>query len=289
MDLPERYGKARKSVFIGIFGNIFLGIIKLAAGIFGNSFAVIADSIHSISDTLTSIVVWVGLRVGKKKPDRHHPYGHGDAEPIAGLIVAIVLGIVGFEFIRESFTEIITGTVRTPEPIAFFIVIFSIFFKYWMSGYVMKIGREIDSSALISDAYHHKSDFLTSIAVLLGIFGARMGFPLLDPLAGMVVSLWIIKIGFDLGVRNIRSLMGEIPSDRILSEIKRISSGVRGVKGVHDVKVHYSGPRAFVSIHVNMDKGITLSKAHEIATEVEERLTGELDPIFSVVVHPEPS
>jgi cation diffusion facilitator family transporter len=289
MNLPERYRKARVAVFLGVFGNFFLSILKLVAGILGNSLALVADSVHSLSDMLTSLVVWIGLRIGKKPPDKYHPYGHGDAEPIAGLLVAIALGIIGFEFIRTSVVEIISGRVYTPGTIAIVVVVISIVVKYWMTFFVMKTGRETRSPALIADAYHHKSDFYTSIAVLIGVAGARVGFSFLDPVAAIIVSVWIIKIGFDLGRRNIRSLMGEVPSDEILSKIKGITSGIKGVKSVHDVKVHYVGPDAFVSMHVNMDKGMRLSEAHEIATRVEEELKKKIDSVYSVLVHTEPA
>ena len=280
--------KAKTGVFLGILGNLFLSIFKLIAGILGNSFAVIADSIHSLSDMLTSFVVWIGLRVGKKPPDKYHPYGHGDAEPIAGLIVAIFLGVIGFEFIREAISEIITGKIYTPGTIAIIAVVVSIIVKYWMTFFVMKIGKETRSNALIADAYHHKSDFYTSIAVLIGVAGARVGFTVLDPLAAILVSFWIIKIGFDLGKKNIRSLMGEIPSEEILSEIKKITSKIKGVKNVHNVKIHYVGSNAFVTMHVNIDKGMKLSEAHRIATLVEDELKKKVDPISYVTVHPEP-
>lgn len=289
MNLSERYRKARVAVFLGVFGNFFLSILKLVAGILGNSLALIADSVHSLSDMLTSVVVWIGLRIGKKPPDKYHPYGHGDAEPIAGLLVAIALGIIGFEFIRTSAVEIISGRVYTPGTIAIVVVVISIVVKYWMTFFVMKTGRETRSPALIADAYHHKSDFYTSIAVLIGVAGARVGFSFLDPVAAIIVSVWIIKIGFDLGRRNIRSLMGEVSSDEILSKIKDITSGIKGVKSVHDVKVHYVGPDAFVSMHVNMDKGMRLSEAHEIATRVEEELKKKIDSVSSVLVHTEPA
>lgn len=289
MNLSERYRKAKTGVLLGILGNLFLSILKLITGIFGNSMAVIADSIHSLSDMLTSMVVWMGLRVGKKPPDRYHPYGHGDAEPIAGLIVAIVLAVIGFEFIRDSFNEILTGNIYTPGMITIPVILFSIVFKYWMTGFVMKLGKETKSIALISDAYHHKSDFYTSIAVLIGVAGAMMGFSILDPLAGMLVAVWIIKIGFDLGRKNIRSLMGEIPSEEILSEIRDMTSAVKGVKSVHDIKVHYVGPHAFVNMHVNVDKEMKLSHAHEIATKIENKIKNKIESVSFVVVHPEPA
>ena len=172
MGPEERYREARKGVITSIWGNFLLSIFKLLVGIFGNSIAVIADAVHSISDILTSIVVWVGLKFGKKPPDRYHPYGHGDLEPIAGLIVAISLGIVGFELLRHAVTAMMTGEYSVPGTIAIIGAVISIFVKYGMFIYVKKIAKRINSPALLADAYHKKSDYLSSIVVVAGVGGA---------------------------------------------------------------------------------------------------------------------
>jgi len=288
MGVSGRYEKAKLGILIGIFGNLLLGIFKLLAGLVGNSFAVVTDSVHSISDMLTSIVVWVGLKVGKKPPDKYHPYGHGDAEPIAGLIVSIVLCLVALEFARSSIQKILTGEVTTPGMIALVAVVTSIIVKYWMSGFVKKTGNEINSPALVADAVHHKSDFYTSLVVIVGVVGSMLGFGILDPIAGLVVALWIVKMGFDVGRSNIRSLMGEIPSEYMLKQISYTANSVKGVKDVHDVRIHYVGPNASVSMHLNIDGKKRLSEVHKIATEVEKRIKKQIETVRSVIVHCEP-
>jgi len=288
MGVSGRYEKAKLGILIGIFGNLLLGIFKLFAGLVGNSFAVVTDSVHSISDMLTSIVVWVGLKVGKKPPDKYHPYGHGDAEPIAGLIVSIVLCLVALEFARSSIQKILTGEVTTPGMIALVAVVTSIIVKYWMSGFVKKTGNEINSPALVADAVHHKSDFYTSLVVIVGVVGSMLGFGILDPIAGLVVALWIVKMGFDVGRSNIRSLMGEIPSEYMLKQISYTANSVKGVKDVHDVRIHYVGPNASVSMHLNIDGKKRLSEVHKIATEVEKRIKKQIETVRSVIVHCEP-
>ncbi|NIO21316.1 MAG: cation diffusion facilitator family transporter [Candidatus Aenigmarchaeota archaeon] len=288
MKVSERYRQARVGVLVGIFGNLLLGIFKLIAGILGNSFAVVTDSVHSISDMLTSIVIWIGLKVGKKPPDKYHPYGHGDAEPIAGLIVSIVLCLIAFEFVRESIQKMITGEIYAPGMIAIVAVVVSILVKYWMFRFVDKTGKKLNSTALVADAAHHKSDFYTSLVVIVGVVGAMLGFRILDPIAGLIVALWIVKIGFDVGKRNIHSLMGEVPSEYMLRQISHIAKAVRGVKDVHNVRVHYVGPNASVSLHLNIDRKKRLSEVHEIATEVEERIKKQIEPVRSVIVHCEP-
>lgn len=289
MGSKERYHKARTGVLVGVIGNLFLAMIKLAAGIFFFSTAVVADSIHSLSDMLSSIVVWAGIRIGRIPPDRSHPYGHGDAEPLAGLLVAMLLGILGFEFVRQSFFVLVSGNPQVPGRTAVLVVAFAIIVKYWMARFVSGISSSINSSALEADASHHKADAYTSIGVLAGVIGARFGFPLLDPLVGMAISLYVIKLGFDMGRKNIRSLMGEAPSVGMSRKIKEIACGAKGVKGVHDIKIHYVGPNAFVTMHINMDKNQTLSKAHGIATRIEEKVKKEMDSVSNVMVHPEPA
>ncbi|NIO22856.1 MAG: cation diffusion facilitator family transporter [Candidatus Aenigmarchaeota archaeon] len=288
MGTSERYRKARVCILVGIFGNLFLGIFKLFAGLIGNSFAVVADSVHSISDMLTSIVVWIGLKVGKKPPDKYHPYGHGDAEPIAGLIVSIVLCLIALEFVRSSIHKILTGEIQTPGTIALVAVIVSVLVKYWMAGFVNRTGKKLNSPALIADAAHHRSDFYTSLVVIVGVLGAMFGFRILDPIAGLIVALWIVKIGFDVGRRNIRSLMGEIPSEYMLKNISSIAMSVEGVKDVHNVRVHYVGPNASVSLHLNIEGRKRLSEVHDIASEVEEKIKKQIEPVRSVIVHCEP-
>ncbi len=288
MESSGRYEKARKSVLISIFGNLLLGAFKLFAGLLGNSFAVITDSIHSVSDVLTSLVIWVGLKAGRKPPDRYHPYGHGDAEPIAGLIVSIVLCVVAFEFARDSIQKVLTGEMYTPGMIALVAVTVSIIVKYWMSGFVNRVGREINSPALLADASHHKSDFYTSLVVILSVIGAKFGFGILDPLAGLIVSLWIMKIGFEVGRRNIRSLMGEAPSEQTLKHVTRVAKSIKGVKDVHNVRIHYVGPTATVTLHLNIDKRKRFSEVHEIATEVERKIKKEIESVRYVIVHCEP-
>ncbi len=288
MNPEKRYREARKGVLASILGNIFLSIFKLIAGILGNSIAVIADSIHSISDILTSIVVWIGIKFGKKPPDRYHPYGHGDLEPIAGLIVAIALGIVGFELLRHALSTAIFGTYTTPGAIAIIAALVCIFLKYWMFSFVNRIGRRINSPALIADSYHSKSDFLSSIVVVAGVGGAMLGFPILDPLAGFLVGLWIIKIGYDVARKNISNLMGTVPSEDVLTKIKDTARSVKGVKGFHDVRMHYTGPHAVVSLHVKVDPKLNISRAHDIAHNVEDRIRSRVKEVTTVLVHTEP-
>jgi cation diffusion facilitator family transporter len=288
MGPEERYREARKAVVVSISGNLFLSIFKLLAGLLGNSLAVVADAIHSLSDILTSIVVWIGLKFGKKPPDRYHPYGHGDLEPIAGLIVAIALGIVGFELLRHAFTIALSGAYTMPGAIAIIATLICIFIKYGMFRFVNRTGRRINSPALIADSCHSKSDFLSSIVVLVGVAGAMLGYPILDPLAGFLVAFWIIKIGYDVAKKNINNLMGTIPSERVLRDIRQAVRSVEGVKGFHDVRMHYVGPHAVVSLHLKVDKNLSISGAHSIAHSVEDRIKKAVKEATTVLVHTEP-
>ncbi len=289
MNPEKRYREARKAVFVGVFGNLLLSLFKLFAGIMGNSLAAVAGAVHSISDILTSVVVWLGLRFGKKPPDRYHPYGHGDLEPIAGLAVAIVLGIIGFELLRHSASSAISGAYAMPGVVAVTAAVVSIISKYWMTGFVKGIGERINSPALIADACHHRSDFLSSIAVLVVVAGAMLGLPFLDPVAGFLIAVWIIKIGYDVARKNVNNLMGTIPSGDVLDRIKEAVGEVREVRGFHDVRMHYIGANAVVSLHIKVDRGLSISRAHRIAHGVEDRIRSRIREVTTVLVHTEPA
>jgi len=192
---------------------------------------------------------------------------------------------------RESATEIVLGQFARPGVVAVYITIFAIAFKYWIYKFTIDTGRKIKSNPVIADAYHHKSDFYTSLVVLLGVSISMLNksFLWLDPFAGFFVALWIIKIGFDLGRKNIKNLMGEMPTDDVASHIRHVAESVDGVKGVHNIRIHYIGPYSYVSLHVNVDKGLTIKDAHEIATNVESRIRNDVSDVSFVSVHMEPA
>lgn len=287
MDIRNRGALGERAAMLGIVGNIFLSAFKFMAGVFSGSVAVIADSLHSFSDILVSGATWLGIRLSSKPADEEHPYGHGDIEPIVGLIISIILAVVGFEFAKHSL-KALSGDVSPPGILAVYVTLFSIVFKEAMSRYTLRVAADIRSPALKADALHHRSDVYTSIAVLAGVTGAILGYPFLDPLAGIFVSLIIIKIGYEVGRENITQLMGTSPGPELSGKIKEIVSRIREVKLVHRIRVHGVGAYYAVDLHVCVDENLPLGRAHEIAHRVQQLIMESFPEVTSVLVHIEP-
>jgi cation diffusion facilitator family transporter len=285
----SRVEKGKKGAYIGIVGNILLFIIKFPLGLFGNSFALVADSFHTLSDALSSFVVLVGFQAAAKPADEKHHYGHGDAEAITGLVVAMLIVIIGFEIGRESVGQMINPMKRVPENIAIAGAVISIVGNWYMTRKEENIGRRIRSPSLLADSAHHASDALSSIVVLTGILLSMAGFLFLDPLAGILVGLFIIKTGFNVGQENIDALMGMVPDTGLIDDIKKIGLKVDSVKGVHSVKVHYVGVMANVQIHIEVDKNMKIIDADRLSHKVQAKLVSELEDVNSALVHVCPS
>lgn len=285
MENREKLGE--RAALIGVFGNAVLSAFKFAAGVVAGSTAVIADALHSFSDIIVSAVTWFGLRVSRRPPDREHQYGHGDVEPIIGFVVSIFLIILGLEFAKYAIGKIYIPP-PIPKSIAIYATIFSIIFKELMSRYTFKIADQIRSPALSADSQHHRSDVYSSLVVLVGIIGARNGYPFLDPAAGLLVAAVIVLIGFNVGKDNILQLMGTVSYPELNDKIEKFVSGMSGVKLIHRIKIHGIGAYFNVDVHVCVDENLPLSEAHKIAHEVQSKIKENFPEISYVLVHIEP-
>lgn len=282
-----RYGYLEAGM--SILCNILLFGVKLMFGLLMNSIALIADAFHTLSDVGTSLVVIFGFRASKKPADEEHPFGHGKSEYVAALIIAVLLVIVGVEFIWQSIDRITTPVAiehRNIAPYVGCIVIFSAVLKEAAARYSIAIGRKINSEALIADAWHHRSDALTSVGVGISIIGSGYGYSILDPVCGVVVSVVIIYTGIDLIRRSSDYLMGVSPDVGMLADIMDATRSVEGVYGVHNISVHDYVTTKVVSLHVEVDGSISLKKAHEIADAIEREIMSKTG--FQSVVHTEP-
>jgi len=282
----EREELGERAALIGIVGNVFLSLFKFLVGIATQSTAVMADAAHTFSDVLTSALIFLGIRISKAPPDEEHPLGHGDVEPIAGLIVSILLVLVGFEFAKHSLS--VSTRAVVPKAIALYAIIFAILVKEVMSRYTFAVSNAIRSPALRSDALHHRSDVYTSIIVLGALLGANLGIPQLDPIAGFLVSLVIIKVGFDVGRENILQLMGTVPSPELESRIRELASKWDAVQLIHKVRIHGVGAYFNVDLHVAVDEKLSLKEAHKISHEIQMEMVENLTEIKSALVHIEP-
>jgi cation diffusion facilitator family transporter len=287
MSVRAKYGYLEATV--SIIGNVILFLIKLILGIFINSIALIADSIHSLSDVGTSGVVIYGFKVSKKPPDEAHPYGHGRMEYIATIIIATLLIVVGFGFIEYSIERIINPQDLLNQDYIFIIgliIIITAVVKELLAEYSILIGKKIKSDILVADAWHHRSDAISSVAVGIGIIGTTYGYPILDPIFGIIVSFIIIYVGIKIIKDSASVLMGHAPDEELIGEIKKLVNSIEGVKGINKVKIHDYGVTKVVSLRVNVENNLRLDDAHEIADRIENKVRDKMN--YTTIVHLEP-
>ena len=286
-DDKNKYGE--KVCFHILILNIFLSIIKLIAGILGNSVALIADAFHSMTDVVTTVCVIVCLRISRQPPDREHPYGHGKIESIAAKIISLVLIVVGAVMLFAATRKVLSGNLLIPTEIAIWAAILSIIVKEFSYRYTVTAANKIQSTVLAADAWHHRTDALSSVAALFGIVGARLGYPVLDPIMAGVVSIFIMWAGFKLLRESIDELMDTIPDKKIPQKITELALGIPGVKSVRNIKIRKYGIFLVVDCVIVVDPQITVDEGHNLATLVKERIMEAKDNIKEVFIHVSPN
>lgn len=285
----EREKIGKKASYIAIFGNIFLTTFNIIIGLLSGSTALIAEGFHTLSDVLTSIIAFIGFKIGMRPADEEHQYGHGRAEPIVGLIIVGFLLIVAYEILSSVYSKIILSSeIVPPDWIAAVMALIGIFVNYTMTTYLIRSGKKINSPALIADGNHQKVDIFSCGAVLIGVVGSQLGFPILDPLVGAFIALFILNTAFHVARDNVNTLMGKIPSKQIIDDIEKSALKSECVKGVHDVKINNMGPYLSVELHIELNKELKLEKAHEICNEVEQNILDNIDSIKMITVHADP-
>jgi len=284
-----KYKMGEKGTKIGIFVILSLALIKGTVGILGHSRALLADGLHSFSDVLTSIVVLIGLRIAKRPPDKTHPYGHGKAESIAAKTVAIILILIGAHFGIDNFKTIFAETLVAPRMITLWIAFLGSITQESLFQYKFKLGKRIGSSAVIADAWHHRSDAFTSLVVIIGIGGVRfLGWRWLDPLAGVIICIVIMVIGIKTFLTTTGDLMDATIDKKIRKRIEKEALRVEGVKRISDLRARRSGLNILVDLEIEVDSRLTVEEGHAIAVRVEKRILGEVEQVANVLVHVNP-
>ena len=286
-DIRAKYGYLEASV--SIFGNCFLFLLKLVLGLFINSISLIADAVHTLSDVGTSLVVVLGFSISKKPSDEEHPFGYGRVEHIATLIIAISLILVGLGFIIQSIDRIVNYVTIVNHDLAVITGILMIgtsAIKELMARFSVSIGKKIKSGILIADAWHHRSDAFTNIVVGIGIIGSTFGYPMLDPVFGVIVSMIIIYVGVELVRTASNFLIGQAPDQELVDKIDEMAKSVNGVCGVHMISVHDYGTSKAVSLHAEVENHLTLDEAHQIADNIENKINEEMN--YTTIVHLDP-
>ncbi|AMD17900.1 cation transporter [Methanobrevibacter sp. YE315] len=281
-----RYKGGRKAAIVAIVANCFLTFFNILVGLMSGSYALVSEGAHTLSDVATSIIAFIGFKIGQKPADKEHPLGHGRAEAISGLVIVLFLAMVSYEIITGAIVKIINPSLITiPDVYAAIMAVFGIFVNYAISNYIISIGKEINSPAIIADGKHQKTDIFSSIAVLVGVIVSNIGFPILDPIVGLIIGLLILKTAYEIGKENIDNIMGKIPSEKLIRKIERIANSTPNAHNAHNIKVDYLGSYATVTLHIEVDGNMTVDEAHKIIHIVQNNIVNKIPIIKSATVH----
>ena len=281
---------AMKVSIISIIANVVLAAFKLVAGILAHSSAMVSDAIHSASDVFSTFVVMIGIKIASKEPDEEHPYGHERMECVAAIILATILCITGLG-IGKNALEFITGNsseVSVPGMLALIAASVSIIVKEAMFWYTRHYAKMIDSGALMADAWHHRSDALSSIGAFIGIIFARMGYVMMDSIACLVICVFIVKAAYDIFKDAIDKMVDKSCSLEVEAEIRTIVMSVDGVKGIDSLSTRLFGNKMYVDIEIRADGEKTLNETHEIAEAVHDSIEAQFEKVKHIMVHVNP-
>ena len=272
--------------WLSIILNLFLFGVKYWAGIVTGSIAIIADAWHTLTDSVSSVIVLIGGKISRKPPDEEHPFGHGRAEHIAAIIIGILLALVAFDFILDALDKFKSKEKTTFGTIAWVVTIVSILAKEAMAQYAFWAARKADSTILKADAWHHRTDALSSLVILVGIFVGKYVW-WTDAALGFIVAIMIAYASFKILSSEIKSLLGESPSEKHLAEI--IEVGEKACKQkifLHHIHIHNYGNHSELSCHIKLPPQMPLVEAHEICTKIEKSIQAKFG--YVVTIHPEP-
>lgn len=276
---------------VSILINALLSVGKLLAGILAHSGAMISDAVHSASDVFSTIIVMIGVTIAAKKADKQHPYGHERMECVASIVLAVVLLGTGLVIGYGGVTKIIGGsyeTLQIPGMLALLAAVISIAVKEGMYWYTIAAANKIHSGALKADAWHHRSDALSSIGALAGIAGARMGYPVLDAVASVVICLFITKAAYDIFKDAMDKMVDKSCDDETMQAMERLIYSQEGVLGIGSLHTRMFGSKIYVDAEIEADATMTLQQAHGIAQEVHDVIEQEFPRVKHCMVHVDP-
>lgn len=282
---------AMRVSMISIGVNIVLSLLKLLAGIIAQSGAMISDAVHSASDVFSTFIVIIGVNISNRKSDSTHQYGHERFECVASIILAVILAATGLFIGWNGLEKIIGGNyekLQIPGVLALIAALLSIAAKEWMYWYTKAAAKKINSGALMADAWHHRSDSLSSIGAFIGIFGARFGFPILDSVASVVICIFIEKAAFDIFKDAINKMIDKSCDEQTIQNIKEIIHKQDGVEAIDEVRTRLFGARIYVDVEIAADGNKSLKEAHEIAERVHDQIEEQIPMVKHCMVHVNP-
>ena len=291
----DRVKEVYKVTIAGSIINVVLLVLKFAAGILGHSAAMIADAIHSLTDFATDVVVLVFVKLGNKPMDKDHDYGHGKYETLATAIIGISLFVVGvmicYSGVTKTYRAICGETLQQPGIVALIAAIVSVVMKEWAYQFTVKAGKKYHSEAVVANAWHHRSDAFSSVGTTLGIGGAILlgdNWRVLDPIAAVIVSILIVKVAFQLVVPAINDLLEKSLPGEVEDEILSIINETPEVRNPHNLCTRRIGNDFAIEVHIRVDGQITVSRAHELTKEIENKLRLKFGPTTHIILHVEP-
>ncbi|MBK9575921.1 MAG: cation transporter [Fibrobacterota bacterium] len=290
IDLDESSTRVRQITWVGIWVNLVLSIAKIFAGIVGNSKALIADGIESGADIVTSLALVVGSKFWSAPPDKDHPYGHRRIETIMTLGIGVVVGVVGLSIIWNALSSIRMGIHSHPTILALVVAVVSVLSKEWLFQWSAREGRKIQSMSVIANAWHHRSDAISSIPVVLSV-GAAQFFPewsFLDAIGAIIAGGFILKASFDIAWPALRQMIDTGAAQSTVAKLESIATSVQGVRSVHSLRTRYLGSSIGVDLHIVVDPEITVVQGHEIGDEVEAQMKAQLPEVCEVLIHLDP-
>ena len=276
---------------VSIIVNVVLSLAKLLAGVFGKSSAMVSDAIHSASDVMSTFVVIGGVKLAQKKADKGHPYGHERMECVASILLAVMLALVGVGIGISGMGKIISGDynkLEVPGAISLIAAVVSIAVKEWIFWYTRSAAKKLNSGALMADAWHHRSDALSSIGSFAGILFARIGFPVMDSIASVIISLCIIKAAYDIFKDGVNKMVDHSCDGKTQEAILESALSVEGVIRVDDLKTRLFGSKLYVDMEISADAQLTLKAAHDIAERVHRVIEEKYPQCIHCMVHVNP-
>lgn len=276
---------------VSIAVNIALSLLKLLAGIIASSTAMISDAVHSASDVFSTLVVIIGVHISSKNPDRDHPYGHERLECVASALLAVILAATGIGIGWKGIESIVSASSEPPEipgALALAAAAISIVVKEIMYRYTKSAARKLDSGALMADAWHHRSDALSSVGALVGIAGARLGLPIMDPIASVVICIFIGKAAVDIFRDAVNKMVDKACPEETIDKMHEVIMSVDGVIGIDELKTRLFGSKIFVEVEIRMAASKTLVEAHEAAEQVHAAIEREFSAVKHCMVHVNP-
>ncbi|MCB1772674.1 MAG: cation transporter [Gammaproteobacteria bacterium] len=284
----ERGRETRRVALVTGVANLVLTVAQIVVGVLANSAALIADGVHSASDLLSDILVWFAARHAAQAPDEDHPYGHGRFETAATLGLGILLIVVAAGIVWNGVERLFEADRPMPGQIALVVAAIGIVVKESLYWYTIAVARRLKSDMLRANAWHHRSDAISSVVVLIGVGGALLGYVHLDAIAAIIVGLMVIRIGWDLGFSALMELVDTALDEQEVNDAKRVIMGIDGVRSVHMLRTRRHGAEASADVHVQVPPRISVSEGHMISQTVEDRLIDKVDSITDVTVHIDP-